>query len=83
MTLKEYMRTHAGKYLVAETMRPVTVEDLDQTLIELEVEPYLLGEDASGRRRIHLYTRDAPHHLVTYIEQGLPADAASRLRRGR
>jgi hypothetical protein len=47
------------------------------------VEPYLLGEDASGRRRIHLYTKDAPLHLVTHIERDIPADAASRMRRGR
>jgi hypothetical protein len=69
MKLKEYMATHEGDYLLAETTRTITVEELDVTLGELEVEALLLGHDPTGRRRIHLYAADQPIHLVTYVER--------------
>jgi hypothetical protein len=69
MKLKEYMRTHEGEYLVAETTRTITVEELDEALGNLEVEPHLHGADATGQRRVHLYGADMPIHVVTHIQR--------------
>ena len=69
MNLKEYMETHPGEYPIAETTRRLTVEHLDPRLGELEVEAHLLGEDPTGRRRIHLYATEQPVHLATYVER--------------
>jgi hypothetical protein len=77
MKLKEYMETHEGEYLIAETTQTVTLQDLDDTLGDLEVEPHLHGDDAAGRRRIHLYAMDRPFHVVTHIVVEQPSDAES------
>jgi hypothetical protein len=69
MKLKEYMGTHDGEYLVAETTRTIAIEDLDGSLAELEVEAHLLGDDTHGQRRFHLYATEHPVHLVTHIER--------------
>jgi len=73
MKLKEYMGTHDGEYLLAETRQKVTVNDLDTSLCEINVEAYLLGEDATGQRMIHLYGVERPIHLVTYVETVAPS----------
>jgi hypothetical protein len=74
MKLKEYMGTHDGAYTIAESTQSITVEDLDVTLSDLEVEPYLLGDDGAGRRKIHLYSVDQPFHIVTHVEEVKTSD---------
>lgn len=74
MKLKEYMGTHDGAYTIAESTRAITVEDLDVTLSDLEVEPYVLGDDVAGRRKIHLYSVDQPFHIVTHVEEVKTSD---------
>ena len=74
MKLQEYMATHHGDYTLAETMHPITPQDLDPSWAEMEVEPHLVGIDAIGRRKIHLYGVDRRLHLATHVE---PAEHSS------
>lgn len=74
MKLQEYMATHHGDYTLAETMHPITPQDLDPSWAEMEVEPHLVGTDAAGRRKIHLYAADRRLHLATHVE---PAEHSS------
>jgi hypothetical protein len=69
MKLKDYMERNEGEYLVAESTKTVTSEDLDGTLCELEVEAHLVGVDPGGRRRFHLYATEMPLHVVTHVEE--------------
>lgn len=77
MKLKQYMETHEGQYLVAETTREISVENLDASLGELDVEPHLFGIDAAGRRRIHLYGTDWRCHVVTHVHRSSAPDEAA------
>ena len=77
MKLKEYMGTHEGAYTIAETNQAVSVENLDVRLRELEIEPYVLGEDVTGHRKIHLYRTDHPFHVVTLVEEVKTPDSTS------
>ena len=79
MTLRDYLTTQRGIYLLAESTVPLTVTSLDTHLLDQEVEVYALGQDVSGRLKLHLYV--GQHHLVTQLADpvALPAiSAASR-----
>lgn len=69
MMIKEYMRTHPGTYLLAESVEEVTVDALAPELAALEVEEYVLSGGETGPERIRLHTCSGHSHVLTYIAE--------------
>lgn len=69
MKLQEYMRRNAGEYTFAEDSRPVTLAQLDDEWAQEEIEVYLLGYDAGGHCKTHLYSRSHHRHIMTHVSE--------------
>ncbi len=67
MTLREYMRSHAGEYSMAESTVVITAEALDGPVGDQEVEAYLVGRDRAGHQKLHLYSIAPAVHLATLV----------------
>lgn len=72
MKLREYMKTRAGEYSLAESTTSVALEDLDRSVADQEIEEYSVGIDARGREKMHIYMV-APHvHVLTRVAERVP-----------
>lgn len=67
MKLREYMDTHPGDYSLAESTTAITVDELDLSVGELEVEEYMVGLHHAGREKLHIYSVAPIVHIVTRL----------------
>ena len=78
MIIKEYMRTHPGVYVLAESLEEITVTDLAPELAEREVEEYVLTGGHAGGERIRLHTRSGNMHVLTYFVERETVDRSAK-----
>jgi hypothetical protein len=67
VTLREYMSSRPGEYLIAETRTRVEVEQLDPQLADLVVEEFVVRDDEWGRRTVHLHSATTHAHILTCV----------------
>jgi hypothetical protein len=65
MKLSEYLATHEGTYMLAESAEQVSLTMLDEGLVQEEVVLYRHGRDAAGQERIYLSV--GGRHVLTYF----------------
>jgi hypothetical protein len=68
MTLEEYMRTHGGEYFLADSSTRISLDNLNAEFAEADIVVYVVGQDASGRCKYHLYWQTPHIHIVTHID---------------
>jgi hypothetical protein len=75
MTLRDYMTSHPGQYMLAESHRPLTLDMLSDSMLREEVTVFRVGQDAGGRAKFHLYVRNIVH-VATLIESAVASQVS-------